>query len=171
MLVRCFPHLGHSTEEQLHTKNHTVSEMGSPPAPWACSSHSPSTAFHSPQGAFTVRVQRKGAKTLPRRQMLEILTNSSRQLWNKCAPMPPLFWRCWIFPLHFQTFSTYFWTSSFFGLNPTLDTTDNPLKTISISKKPSRIRIVRSKREYAKFSLGFWHPEVTPVKGLWNMVF
>ena len=43
----------------------------------------------------------------------------------------------------------------FFSVNPTSDTTDNPLKTISISKKPSHIRITRSKREYSKNSLGF----------------
>jgi hypothetical protein len=52
--------------------------------------------------------------------------------------MPPLFRRCWIFPWHFQTFQY------FLCLNPTFDATNSPLKTISISKKLSRVRIVRS---------------------------
>ena len=33
---------------------------------------------------------------------------------------------------------------------------------ISISKKPSRTRIVQSKREYSKKSLGFWHTTCKP---------
>ena len=63
---------------------------------------------------------------------------------------------------HFSYFHCIFRCSApisepqdFFCLNPTWDTTDNPLKTISISKKPSRIRIARSKIEYWFFFIRF----------------
>ena len=108
--------------KRKHTKKHTVSEMRPP--------HERAAAIAHPQPlrSFKVQVQRKGAKPFPR-QILETLTSSSTQLWNKYAPMPPLFRRCWIFPSHFQMFRTYFWTSRFFCLNPTSDMNDNPLKT------------------------------------------
>ena len=111
-------------------KKHTVSEMRPPYERAAVAAPK-----ELPQLMCNARVQ----KLLPR-QMLERSTSIRTKLRNKYSPMRPLFRRCWIFPWRFQMFRSYFWTSSF-------SSTDNLIETISVSKKPSRTRIVWSKQE------------------------
>ena len=129
LLVRCFPQpqFGHSTEK---------------PAPWAHSSHSPSTAPKElPQCKCNARVNSPYQDRCQKHW--QTAAHNSEISMPQCR--------------HSSEDVEYFHGVSrcsapisepqVFCLNPTSDMNHNPLKTISISKKPSRIRIVRSKRE------------------------
>ena len=134
-------------------KNRIVSEMRPP------HEHAAAIADPQPLRSFHNASATQGCIFFSR-QMLATLTNSSTKLWNKYAPMPPFFWRCWIFPWHFQMFCTYLWTSFFLLKSKIGHDMTRPITqlTISLSKKPSRIRIIRSKIDYiSKMFIRFWH--------------